>query len=166
MSIVYEIHESLQSIESMLMENDGFEPDGERENMLKEWLEQGPGEAAHRLDRFGRLLAEIQARCNFRSEEARRLRWRAGVDRQVVEILRDRLREYLEARGLDSFETAAFKFKIEEKVYASMSYEAEDVPQEFLTVEIDRQKLRKALESGRELSFARLHPRDLSLRLR
>ncbi|MEE2896499.1 MAG: siphovirus Gp157 family protein [Planctomycetota bacterium] len=166
MSIVYEIHESLQSIESTLMENDGFEPDGERENMLKEWLERGPGETAHRLERFGRLLAEIQARCSFRSEEGRRLRWRAEVDRQVVVTLRERLREYLEARGLDSFETTSFKFKIEEQVYASMTYEARNVPQEFMTVEIDREKLRKALESGRELSFARLHPRGLTLRLR
>ena len=166
-STLYEIADDLKAIEDLLIEQGGAVQAGSDEDVVMEWLNDTHDKLENKLERYGRLIREFEARANARAEEAGKLRERAGVAKNAAANLRQRLQWFLETQGLKKVETASFQFSVRGNGGVQpMELLEEEVPDEFKKLVVDQTKIREALQNGEELAFAKLVERGKSLSMR
>ena len=125
-----------------------------------------------KLDNYGALVFELEARSVARAEEAKRLQSLAKTDSNKAKRLRDRLKFFFEQYGYGKIETDRYRFSLAKNggkapVILNDDYDARDLPEWFTKPEIkpDLDAIRIALESGEQLEFAALGERGTSLRI-
>lgn len=169
MSTLYEISEDLQAIEELLVEQGGDVGTPADEDVVMSWLEDSQGRLDQKLENYGKLIREFEARAKARLEESKRLKARATVDANAAQNLKERLMWFLESRGTKKAETASFKFTVRKNGgRAPLIYDANDVPPEYMMnfPTPDTAKIRDDLDEGMALDFARFGERGTSLSMR
>lgn len=108
-----------------------------------------------KLDGYAALITQRLAHAKIRTDEANRLRGLAKIDENLAERLKARLKEYFDQEGITKIETALHKFAIQNNggvlpLVLVEGLEPEGLPEEFrkLTVTVDSEKLREAVEAG------------------
>lgn len=165
MSTLYEISEEMRALEELIIEQNGDITDDQ--DVVMQWMDDTSEQLSKKLENYGKLIRELEARSAARQEEAVRMRGRATVDANAAANLRRRLLYFFQERGIHTMETASFKFGVRKNGGAKpLEFIEDDVTDEFKTLVVDKSKIRKALEEGRELSFAKLNERGESLSIR
>ena len=169
MPILYETHATLKSLEATLLEQGATMNSADGGLAVSTWLETTPGELDEKLEHLGRLIREVGTRHMRRWGESRRLKEIAERDHAMLSHLWKGLREHLEGQDIDHVETESFRFVMEENLGRPLvEFEKDHVTDEFriTVVEVDTNKLRRALLDGRDLPFARLLKRRAKMVLR
>jgi hypothetical protein len=125
-----------------------------------------------KLDNYANMIAGLEGYAKIRKEEAARLAALARTDENKVKRLKEFLKLWLESKDQTRIETAFHKFWVQANGGATpiemdeVDPEGVDIRYRKLTVSIDTEAVRRDLESGAEVPFARLGARGSHLRIK
>ena len=162
MSNIYELANNYDEVLTMLYDEDVDE------QMILDTLEGIEGEIEDKADNYAKIIKELEAKQNARKEEAKRLTESAKVFENRVKALKSNLFNAMKQTGKTKFATDLFTFNIVKNGGLQKITIEGEVPEEYTKtiVETDTDKIREALEEGKELAFAHLEPRGESLRIK
>lgn len=167
---LYQISGDLAMIEDLLIELGGDITDEQVEALIDSWLAETTEELKSKVDRYGALIKELEARSKARAEEAARLANRSQVDANGARKLKERLLAFFQSHDLKTLETPRFRVGVQLNggLAPLIITNPDDVPEDYckVRVEPDNKSIREALEAGKELPFAHLGQRSHSLRIR
>ena len=163
---IWDISEDMAALESLLWESGGDISTPEAAAAVAAWESELEANLHGKLDAYGRLIAEIEARSAARLAESKRLAALAKVDATAADNLRERLRFVFEARGLKKVDTTTFRFALAAnggKQAVDIHGDVADLPAWAVKRETlvypDKDSIRARLEAGEALDFARLMER-------
>ncbi|PZV12565.1 MAG: hypothetical protein DCF22_12180 [Leptolyngbya sp.] len=143
---------------------------------LHEWFselaDERREERDRKLDNYCALITDLEARADVRKSEARRLAQRAQVDENKAKSLKTMLQWFFDAHTLRTVETDRYRITLARNGGKAPllvdEVPIENLPAAFVktTVEVNREAIREALESGEVLEFARLGERAQSIRIK
>lgn len=162
MSNLYQLTNNYETVLNMLYDEDADE------QMIFDTLESIEGEIEDKADNYAKIIKELESKRDSRKAEAKRLLDSATVFDNRIKALKNNLYNAMKTTGKTKFATDLFSFNIAKNGgKQSLTIDGE-VPEEYTktTVENDTDKIRQALEEGKELAFAHLEPRGESLRIK
>lgn len=169
MSTLFELSNQIEALAQILTEVDDEEV---QETILREFLKTSD-DLKIKLDNYCSLIQEVETRAEVRKAEAKRLSDRAAVDSNLAKRLKSTLLWYLKEHGISKVETAFHSISIaknggKKPLVINNDIPIMQIPQQFQVVSIDLNKeaVRQALENGEKLDFAYLGQRQESLRVR
>jgi len=173
MNTLYQINHDLNELENELEELDLNNASPKEHNaFIDRWLCL-EGELHSKLDNYGIYIRELEARAEVRKAEAKRLDELATVDENKVKALKASLLYVFTARKIKKLETKRFSFsKVKNGGKAPLVLNEltpiSEIPEEYKTVivQVSKETVRKALESGQELSFAKIGERGENIRIK
>lgn len=162
MSTLYNLTSDYENILNMLYD------ENIDEQMILDTLESIEGEIEDKADGYAKIIKELEAKKNAREEEAKRLTDSAKVFKNRVNTLKQNLFNSMKQTGKTKFETNLFSFNIVKNGGKQTLTIDGEVTKEYTktVIENDTDKIRQALESGKNLPFAHLEPRGESLRIK
>ena len=161
MSNLYKLNEFWQEVVNMLYQDDVDE------QMILDTLESIEGEIEDKADNYAKIIKEIEAKRDARKSEAKRLTDSASVLDNKIKYLKQNLFNIMKDTGKTKFTTDLFTFRIQKNGGKRALTIDGEVPKEYqkTIIENDTDKIRQALEEGKELKFAHLEPQSESLRI-
>lgn len=162
MSNLYELTSNYETVLNMLYDEEIDE------QMIFDTLESIEGEIEEKADGYAKIIKELEAKQKARKEEAKRLTDSAKVFENRVKALKNNLFNAMKETGKTKFATNLFSFNIVKNGGKQALTIDGEVPEEYTktVIENNTDKIRQALEEGKELPFARLEPRGESLRIK
>jgi hypothetical protein len=150
--------------------DEGGEIAPEAEAALDAWFAELSQDRDKKVDAYAALIREWTLRAAARREEMERLAKRVKADENAAKRLKERLKFFMESQGLDKIETKRFRVSVAKnggKLPLELTVRPEQLPMDFQLsqVIVDEQRLRKALEDGREVPGAKLGERGTHLRI-
>lgn len=171
MSTLIDINADLVAFQTLLDEC-GDELSPEAAAALDEWFAELSAKQTDKLDAYGAVIRQFELRAVARQAEIDRLAVRVRVDQNNAKRLKDRLLAFLDAQEVSKVETARYKFSACNnggKLPVKLPEDVGTLPAEYRRVETrviaDQEKIRAALEEGREVPGCRLLPRGRHLRI-
>lgn len=162
------ISDDIQQLNTLLDDLD----DTEQQKLVTEWLDHLETERDRQLDNYAALIAELEARAEFRKQEAKRLMELAAAAENRAKMLKDRLKYFFETSQIKKIETNRYRLSLvkhggKAPLIFAQPITAAELPERFqrVSVETDTKAIREALESGEKLDFARLGDRGSSIRI-
>lgn len=141
--------------------------DPEEIETFNDTLEAVLGEIEVKADGYAVVLSEIEGRADIVAKEINRLK--AIEDRLVAthKRMKDRLKSAMEELHTNEIKTDLHRFKIVKNGGKLPLVIDGGVPESYKRVELvdDKEKIRKALESGECLTFAHLEDRGTHLKI-
>lgn len=161
MSNLYELKENYKKVADMLYEEEIDE------QCILDTLESIEGEIEDKADGYAKIIKELESKRDARKAEAKRLTDNATLFDNRIKRLKQNLFNSMKIRGKTKFTTDLFTFRIQKNGGKRALTIDGKVPKEYtkIIVENDTDKIRQALESGKEISFAHLEPHSESLRI-
>jgi len=150
---------------------------GELDAVFASMAEATHAELSQKLDNYARLMTSFQNKAELRraeaavyAKEAARLSGLAAADDSAVRQLKERLQTFMEVTGMDKMESNFHKFSLA-KVGGKLPLivdEGAGVPERFqrVSVDLDKNLVRAALEGGEKLEWARLGDRAKTIRIK
>lgn len=173
MSTLYEIGQDMEALAALLEETGGDVSDEQAGAALDAFLAESADALAEKLDGYGAIIREFEARAAFRKAEAARLAALAATDEGNVKRMKERLRWFFEAHDIPKVETPRFKFSLATNGGArpvSLAVPPEALPETYrverVTYSANTEAIRAALEAGEPLEFAVLGERGRHVRVR
>lgn len=162
MSSLYELTNNYEEVLNMLYQDDIDE------QMVLDTLESIEGNIEDKADNYAKIIRELEIKANARKEESKRLTDSAKVFENRVKALKNNLYNTMKLTGKTKFATNLFNFNIVKNGGKQTLTIDGDVPEEYTkaVIENDTDKIRQALEEGKELTFAHLETRGESLRIK
>lgn len=155
---LYETSNAARELEAMLTESEG-ELTAEMEGHFDILAQQAENLPAA-IDDVLSLVAEIEHRAAARKAEADRLKARAKRDEAVAEWFKVQVLRAMQAQGMKKVESPRWRATAAmpggKPALEIVDAIPEDYYREVVTREIDKDKIRAALESGQTLPFAYL----------
>ena len=146
MSNLYELTSNYETVLNMLYDEDIDE------QMILDTLEGIEGEIEDKADGYAKIIRELEAMRDAKTEEMHRQQDGAKRLDNKIKLLKQNLFNAMKQTGKTKFATNLFTFNI-----------AKNGGKQALT---DTDKIRQALENGENLPFAHLEPRGESLRIK
>ena len=161
MSNLYKLNKDWQEVANMLYQ---YNVD---EQMILDTLESIEGEIEDKADGYAKVIRELEAMRDAKKEEMYRQQDGARLLDNRIKYLKQNLLNVMKQTGKTNFATNLFTFRIQKNGGKRALTIDGAVPKEYTKtiVENDTDKIRQALESGEELSFAHLEPQSESLRI-
>jgi hypothetical protein len=176
MSSLYEISKELSALEALLIESDGEIPDEAFEQHLDATTEQ----CDEKLASYCKLIRNLEARASVRQAEAdafrqevNRLEALAEADLKAVKKLKERLKWFWQAHDLGKVEVGGFRINLQANggvapLQFTDDAKPENADERFHKVipahiKWDTDAVRKALQAGEGLTFAKLGERGLRI---
>lgn len=171
---LFEIGTDLIALDEFLDENFvGGEIPGAAAEMLEAWFGGLAAAEGEKLDAYVNLIRQLEFEARAAEAEARAWSQKADARDARKNWLKRRLQEHLERTGRAKAETASGRVVALQPnggaVPVELAADAEEVaPPEFVRIvrSIDKEAVRKVLEDGVELPFAKLGERGRHLRIR
>lgn len=159
---LYELKENWKQVSDMLYEEEIDE------QCILDTLESIEGEIEDKADNYAVIIKELLGDAEVCKQEKLRLEARQKSFENRARLLKDRLQEVMLETGKTKFKTSKFSFGIQKNGGKQALTIDGDVPEEYTKtiIENDTDKIRQALDEGKELAFAHLEPRGESLRIR
>lgn len=139
------------------------------EQVFLDTLESVRGELEVKADSYAAVITEINAEIEKFNAELKRLAARRDAMKNNVRRMKEMMLEAMEVMGVKEIPTQHFKLKVQGNGGPRpMEVDTDKVPDSFQKViyEPDTDKIRKALENGEELPFARLKERGKHLSIK
>lgn len=167
MANIFQLEGDIVALEALLSEDASVDENGEINAQLAQWLEESEGNFSDKVEGYCGLMATFTALADARKAEVRRLQELEQQARNNAERLRKVLREVLMRLGRDKVETARYKLRLQKAggQQPMTIDEFAEMPEQFMqTIKtVDKAAIRAALESGKELPFAKLEERSTIL---
>lgn len=170
---LFDLGADAEALDALLTELEGDISDPAVAEAIDAWLQENHDGLEKKLDGYGALIREREAKAEARKAEAARLLELSRTDENMAKRLKERLFFFFDERGVAKKETARFKFSIVSNGgKLPLIIDPETNPEEisvFLqkhTVDFDKDAIRTALENEDVLDFARLGERGRSLRIK
>ncbi|NJL98656.1 MAG: siphovirus Gp157 family protein [Synechococcaceae cyanobacterium SM2_3_2] len=126
-----------------------------------------------KIEAYCHIINKLNARAQWRRDEAQRLRSRADIDQDQSDWLKGKLHTYFESHGIKTLETDRYKVTLAKnggKAPLVITADTSDLPDDYTQTELlvkpDKEAIREALEQGQELPFAHLGERGSSIRIK
>jgi len=166
---LFSIEADLRALDDLIDEKEGDITSVEA--VIKAWLEELGDKLEGKIDGYCALIAEMEARAEARSVEAKRLLDLSVRDERKADQLRGALKWLFEARGLKTVETPRYRLTLRAnggQAPLEVNATPDELPDAFTrtTRSIDRDAIRRILEEGIELPFARILPRKTNLQIK
>ena len=129
MRTLYEIGSDLSAIEQMLTDLEGEIPDNEIGAAIETWFAQLGEERDEKIRRMCGLIAMMQFSAEACDEEARRITKLKRANENGAERLKNRLKEFFQAHGIQKLDLKTFKPRIQANSSVPLLY-----PEEWETV--------------------------------
>lgn len=169
---LFDIGADLLALSDLLDESNG-EITPENEPIIEAFFAELENDQAVKLDGYVGLIKTIEGEAVVAKATAEQFTMKARSRENAAKRLKDRVKMYLEATKQPKAVTEkGFTLAVTnnggKQPLDVDDVRIEDVPERFrkVTVTIDNEKIREAIEAGEELSFARLQPRGNHLRIR
>lgn len=161
MSDLYKLNIAWQELNNMLYQDDVDK------QMILDTLESIDGEIEDKADNYAKIIKGMEAKRDARKAEAKRLTDSASVLDNRIKYLKQNLFNTMKDTGKIKFTTDLFAFRIQKNGGKRALTIDGKVPKEYTKtiIENDTDKIRQALEEGKELKFAHLEPQSESLRI-
>lgn len=161
MNNLYKLNEAWQELNNMLYQDDVDK------QMIRDTLEGIDGEIEDKADGYAKIIKEMELKRDARKAEAKRLTDSASVLDNRIKYLKQNLFNTMKQTGKTNFTTNLFTFRIQKNGGKRALTIDGDVPAEYTKtiIENDTDKIRQALEEGKELPFAHLEAQGESLRI-
>lgn len=165
MSSLYELKENWKKVSEMLYEEEIDE------QCIKDTLESIEGEIEDKAENYAIIIKELIADAETCKQEKLRLETRQKSFENRANFLKDRLEEIMKETGKTKFKTAKFSFAIQ-KNGGKLPLIIDDitkVPDEYFKhteKELDKVKIREAIDSGKKIPFAYYGKQEESLRIK
>ena len=161
MNNLYKLNEAWQQVANMLYQDDVDE------QMILDTLESIEGEIEDKADNYAYIITDLQNSANACKTEKDRLEKRQKSLENKAKNLKKGLMETMKNTGKTNFKTELHTFRIQKNGGKRALTIDGDVPKEYTKtiIENDTDKIRQALEEGKELKFAHLEPQSESLRI-
>ena len=161
MSNLYQLNQAWQELANMLYQDDVDE------QMIRDTLEGIDGEIEDKADGYAKIIKEMELKRDARKAEAKRLTDSASAIDNRIKYLKQNLFNTMKQTGKTNFTTNLFTFRIQKNGGKRALTIDGDVPAEYTKtiIENDTDKIRQALEEGKELPFAHLEAQGESLRI-
>lgn len=162
MSNLYELTNDWKTVANMLYDEDVDE------QMVLDTLESIEGDIKDKADGYAKIIKELEAKVKARKEEAKRLSDSSKTFENKVKFLKQILFNSMKETGKTKFTTNLFSFNIAKNGGKQALTIDGEVPKKYTKtiIENDTDKIRQALENGKNLPFAHLEPRGESLRIK
>ena len=165
MANLYELTNNYKTVLNMLYEEDIDE------QMILDTLEGIEGEIEDKADGYAKIIKELLGDADKIKAEKLRLEARQKSFENRAKLLKDNLQNTMIQLGKTKFKTELFSFGIQ-KNGGKLPLIIEDiakVPDEYFKhteKELDNTKIREAIDSGKEISFAYYGEQGEALRIR
>lgn len=174
---LFQISDDLLAIDALLDEMEGDITNPEAEAAIDQWFAELGTERNAKLESYGYLIKELEARASGIKEEVARLRARQQASENKAERLKARLEVFFQLHNIDKIATTAFTFAMQNpggKPKVQLRDEFAENPVELpegyrrVKFEADLISLREALEAGDETAqqYAYIVPPIKRLRIR
>lgn len=172
---LFQISGDMLALDDLLDETGGEIADEQTGTAIDAWFAELATERDRKLDGYVSLLKECEARSAARKQRASEIAELARLDAKKVEFLKRRLLEFMQLHGLKRIDTDRSRLSVctnggKAPLVILNNATPMDVPEEFRRVivetSIDTDKVRAALEGGKELEFAEIMPRGEHLRIK
>ncbi len=163
---LYDIGEDMAAIDALLNELGGDVTDEQVDAALTAWMAEASTALATKVDGYLMLVRERQQTAAMRKEEAARLNALATVDANSADRLKERLHQFMVEKNILKIETDHFKVTLAKNGgKAPLVLNEDQVPIGFKRMQwtIDKDAIRDALETGKELPFANIGERGSHL---
>jgi hypothetical protein len=163
-----DICQDMESLDKILAEAEGDITDPLVAQTIDLWFEELDGQLDTKVERYCKLIRELELRSQARMAEADRIRNLAKTDANGAKGLKHRLHCVMVRRNLGRIKTDTFNVSIcanGGKLPIAINGE---VPADYQRTEVfpDTDKIRKDLEDGVALEFARYEERGRHIRVR
>lgn len=170
MPTLYDISDDLRALREILDESGG-EITPEAEASFASFEAEMLDNTSEKLDRYCSFIAELEATASARKAEAKRIADLARSSERTADLLRERLRWFFEANGLPKQKTARFNVSlVGNGGLMPMFIEClvEELPAWAVSSKpfANTEAIRKALEAGELVPFARLGERGKRVSIR
>jgi Siphovirus Gp157 len=152
----------LQKIEDLYHEQeDAGKTDPVIESLVLEFIETKE-DLENKLDSYCSWINDLEAIAEAREREAKRIKDLAAANLRKADRLREAMKDALNTIGSKKIKTTRFDVSVRKAggKPALLIEESENIPNEWLiekvVVMLDKEKIRKALEEGEYLPFAKL----------
>lgn len=162
---LYEITGDYLSLMDMMQDSDADE------QILTDTLEGIEGEFEEKADAYAKIIRNLTADIDAIKTEEERLSSKRKSLENRIKWLKENLQRAMEITNKTKFKTSLFSFGIQNNRPSVVidAVDMEDVPEEFLRYrdpEIDKAKLKDAIDAGRDLSGIAHLETSKSLRIR
>lgn len=165
MSNLYQLTSNYETVLNMLYDEDVDE------QMILDTLEGIEGEIEDKADGYAKIIKELLGDAEKIKEEKTRLEKRQKSFENRAKLLKDNLENSMRQIGKTKFKTELFSFNIQ-KNGGKLPLIIDDinkVPIEYFKhteKELDNTKIREAIDTGKEISFAHYGEQGESLRIK
>lgn len=165
MSNLYELTNNYEEVLNMLYDEDIDE------QMVLDTLESIEGDIEDKADGYAKIIKELLGDAEKIKKEKQRLEVRQKAFENRAELLKNNLQNTLKQIGKTKFKTELFSFNIQKNggKLPLIIDDIEEVPNEYFKhteKELDNTKIREAIDSGKEISFAHYGEQGESLRIK
>ena len=160
MTSLFELGEEMMAVRHLLEKQE----DGEIDPALADWLDAKGEELERKVEGYCGVIYEFQAMAEARVRESERLADMASADQKKAARMRAVLLDVLKKLGIDKVRTVRHEVRIQNaggRQSMDVDY-FEHIPDRFQMTEVkpNREAIRRALEAGESLPFAKLLPRQ------
>jgi len=171
---LFNITEDLLTIERLIDEVEGDISAPEVEAAITAWMAEMGGDQAVKCDGYIGLIRKWEMQAAAAKAERDQYAKIAQVRGNRIDALKQRLKEHMERTGQAKIETATGRTIAIQKnggkapmvVDPVVDPQAVDARYQRITIDLDNEAVRAALEAGEKLAFASLGERGTSLRIR
>ena len=170
MPTLFDITDDMRALDQLLEDCGGDISDPAVEEAITKWMAEIKDGFETKVDNYCAFIKELTARAAARREEMERLAMRVKADENAAKSLKVRLQMVWEAMQLGKVATRRFSVSLAGNGgLAPLTVDPAQVPQEFFVQPppvIDNDKIRLALEAGRDVPGAALLPRGKHINIR
>ncbi len=172
---LYEISEKLEELNNLLDNLDGVDIPAEVAEIYNDILTEAEQTKNDFADKVDDILCLIQSRkkwLQIRKQEAERLNKLIKKDENTMNFLTEYLSRHLEAQEIKKMRTNKFNLTVANNggklpLWIDSKVNPKDLPKKYqqITVQVNKDAIREALEEGEELDFAGFSERGKHLRI-
>jgi len=168
LSTLLEITDNMVVLDDLIQECGGNMEDPQIEEAISTWISEMQDDLDNKVDNYAAFITELKARSATRKAEADRLAARARTDSSTAAFLGNRLKIALTELGIKKLETDRYRVTVAGNGGKQPLDIHGEVPHEFSVVRLEpnKNKIREALENGKELDFAILQDRGNRLSIK
>lgn len=168
---IYDIQSDYVVLQDLLFEAGGDITDPLVSEYVDKLFDELEGEAEKKAEGYCWLIREFEQHEKANSEEAKRFADKAKVCANSVKSLKERLKIAMQSMNMLEIKSKSFTVKVTRNGgNIPLQIDDGEIPQDYVVVREERlpnrDLIRKCLEAGDELSFARLQEPGTHLRIR
>lgn len=151
----------MKALDDLLLEIGGDLTEAQVNEAIDNWLQENQNNLEQKLEGYGKLIRSKDATQKALAEERDFYGKKATVEKNGVERLKKRLLEFFTDQNITEIQSGNFRFKVTQNggtasLVIDEEYDLKKIPKRFFKQVLDEDAVRKALESGEELAFAKL----------